>query len=217
MSEIAKCIITFPPYSVDEEQHKIHEKIQIRATQNQLTFSIGNIKCRNQAVVYFKFYGFDYHNNLITEYTSDKWIITNVYELQYETFALEFINDKTIDDLDNFYMEIHTLGIDSENPLYFNKIQLNQGEYKEHHIPNEEIENVNIGFHKNSYINLYGDDDIFLQVIRPNREGLSTEQLTSSQMTILAPHLPNEPKWDDPVAVFYEFMYMHDQKIGVEK
>ena len=216
MSEIAKCCLTFPPYTLNNEEEKIHKKIQIRIKSEQLTFSIGNIKCRNQAVIYFKFYGFDYHNTLITEYTSERWLITSNYEQEYETFNLTFVKGKDYRDLDNCYMEIYTLGIDSENPLYFNRLQLNNGELEDYHTPNEEIINTNIGFNKNRYINLYDEDNI-LQVIRPNHEDISTEQLTSSQKTILAPHLPNESKWDDPVAIFYEFMYMTEQKIGVEK
>ena len=122
-----------------------------------------------------------------------------------------------ISDLDNYTIELYTLGIDSENPLYFNHIQLNEGTRKDYHTPNEEIKNVNVGFNKNQYLNLYSGTEIFLQVIRPNQEDLSTEQLTPSQMTILAPHIDNEPKWDDPVAIFYEFMNMSEQRIGVEK
>lgn len=204
MSEINKYIVTFP-------------KTQIRINIPQLTFTIGNIKCRNQAVVYFTFKGYDYLNHLVCEHTSDRWIITDNYTLQEETFELEFNTGYSINDLDNYVIELYTLGIDSENPLYFNHLQLNEGEHIDYHIPNEEIDNVNIGFNKNSYINLYDNSETFLQIIRTNHEQLSTEQLTGSQMTILAPHLPNESKWDDPVALFYEFMYMTEQRIGVEK
>lgn len=230
MGEISKYKLTFPIQKVDladsypydfikEEDGKavILKPSQIRITSNQLTFTIGHIKCRTHAVVYFKFYGYDYRKNLITTHTSDRWIITDYYSMQEETFELTFNEGYKLDDLDNYYMEIYTLGIDSENPLYFNHMQLNEGEHKDYHIPNEEIQNVNIGFYKNSYLNLYDNSDTFLQIIRPNHEGLSTEQLTPSQMTILAPHLPDESKWDDPVALFYEFMYMTEQRIGVEK
>lgn len=210
MSEITKCKLTLPT-------------TQIRVTDSELTFSIGNIKCRNQAVVYFKWYGYDYHKTLIAEHTSDRWVITDKYNEQYETFEIPFSTKPnsedtyTTDDLDHYTIEIYTLNIDSENPLWFNHLQLNEGEKKDYHIPNEEVENVNIGFNKNSYINLYDETETFLQIIRPNHEKLSTEQLTGSQMTILAPHLSNESKWDDPVALFYEFMYMTEQKIGAEE
>ena len=80
-----------------------------------------------------------------------------------------------------------------------------------------EINNVKIGFNQNHYVNLYDMSETFLQIIRPNHEDLTTEELTKSQMTILAPHLPNESEFDDPLKLFYEFMYMTEQRIGVEK
>ena len=76
---------------------------------------------------------------------------------------------------------------------------------------------MKVGFAENKYINLYGDDDTYLQIIRPVGEDISTSQLTPSQTTIIAPHLPEESTFDDPVSIFYEFMYMNEQIIGVEK
>ena len=79
------------------------------------------------------------------------------------------------------------------------------------------MENIQIGFNNNYYCNLYDSTDTFLQVIRPFHDGFSTKSLGKSQMTVLVPHLPNETIFDDPINLFYEFMYMTEQKIGVEK
>lgn len=204
MSALSKYKLTFPI-------------TQIRTSDNKLTFSVGKIKSRTPSVVYFKFYGYDLHKTLITEYTSNRWVITSEYTKQYETFDLEFENGYVGDDLDSYQIELYLIGIDSENPLYFNRLQLNIDEDTEYHVPNEELQNIQIGFNKNSYINLYDSTDNYLQIIRPSHEGLTTELLTPSQCTILAPHLPNESEFDNPVALFYEYMYQTEQIIGVEK
>ena len=235
MSELIKYKLTFPVQKVDisevypyppikEEGDKmiIPAPYQIRVNDDDLTFSIGNIKTRNNpAVIYFKFYGFDYHKNLIAEYTSDRMVVTTEYQQLAQTFTVPYEGTPTptshYSDLDHFYIEIYVFGVDSENPLYMNHLQLNQGELLDYHKPNDMKPNVSVGFYRNSSINLYDDSEIFLQVIRPNKEDITTESLTKSQMTILAPHLPYESTFDDPVNLFYEFMCMTEQRIGVEK
>lgn len=204
MSALSKYKLTFPV-------------TQIRTSNNQLTFSIGKIKSRTPSVIYFKFYGYDLHKTLITEYTSNRWVITSEYTKQYETFELDFEEGYESGDLDTYQIELYLIGIDSENPLYFNHLQLNIGEDKEYHVPNESLQNIAIGFNNTSYVNLYDNSDTFLQIIRPQHEGFSTIQLTPSQCTILVPHLPNESEFDNPVALFYEYMYQTEQIIGVEK
>ena len=221
MSELSKIKLTFPVTQTDNGYEV--NPFQIRLNNNELTFMIENIKSRNPCIVYFKFYGYNHRKTLIGEYTSSKWVITREYSKQYETFEINFAqipnSDKyyTVDDLDNFYMDLFIVGVDSENPIYFNHLQLNEGEVKEYHTPNEEVKDVKVGFEENKYINLYGGDDTYLQIIRPVGEDISTSQLTPSQTTIIAPHLPEESTFDDPISIFYEFMYMNEQIIGVEK
>lgn len=200
MTDITRYKITFP-------------MTQIRVNEEQLTFSIGKIKSRTPSVVFFKFYGYDYRNNLIEEHTSNEWIITDNYSLKYETWTLT----PNPVEIDHYNIELYTIGIDSENPLYFNRLQLNEGEYKEYHQPNDAITDVKIGFKTTSYANLYDSSETYLQIIRPNHEDFTTNELTKAQVTILAPHLENETSWDNPIALFYEYMYQTEQKIGVEK
>ena len=204
MSELIKYKLTFP-------------KTQIRVNTNQLTFSIGKIKSRTPSVVYFKFIGYDLHNTEITNYTSPRWVITTNYARKFKTFNLTFSTGYTIDDLDTFVIELYAIGIDSENPLWFNHVQLNHGEDTDYHTPNEEKQNITIGFNKTSYVNLYDTTETYLQIIRPNKEAFTTEELSKSQGTIIAPHLPNESEFDNPTALMYEYMYQTEQKIGVEK
>lgn len=204
MSELIKYRLTF-------------RETPIRLNDDEITFSIGQIRSRTMSVVYFKFYGYNLRKQLIAEYTNERWVITPEYTLKTQTFNIPFINSEySAEDIDYCVIELYLLGIDSENPLYFNKVQLNEGEYKEYNIPNNVAKNVAIGFNNNRYANLYSDDN-FLQIIRPHGEEFTTEELTSSQTTILAPHLDNESSFDNPTALFYEYMYMTEQKIGVEK
>lgn len=216
-------VYPYPPIAEEGDKMVIPAPQQIRVNDDDLTFSIGHIKTRNQpAVIYFKFYGFDYHKTLIAEYTSDRMVVTTEYQQLYKTFQVPYEGTPTptshYSDLDHFYIELYMIGVDSENPLYFNHVQLNQGDkLLDYHKPNDAIQNVTVGFHNNKYINLYDESEVFLQIIRPNGEDITTEKLTKSQMTIIAPHLPSESTFDDPVNLFYEFMYMTEQRIGVEK
>lgn len=202
MSELNKYILTFPvtPVKLDSDE---------------LTFSIGNIKSREPSVVFFKFYGYDIHNNLIETYTGDRWVILDHYQEHYETWNLSV----EYEEIDHYYIELYLIGINSENPLYFNHLMLTDKEYEagEWHQPNDVINDVKIGFKNNIFVNLYDLSDNYLQIIRPNKEDLTTSQLLPSQTTILAPHLENESEWDNPVKVFYEYMYQIEQRIGVEK
>ena len=204
MSEFSKYKLTFP-------------KTQIRMTDDDLTFTIGNIKSRQPSVIYFKWYAYDIHGTLISEYTSGKLVVGTEYAMVQENFTPTYLEDNTMEDVDSYSMELYLLNITSENPLWFNKLQLNFGEFKEYHQPNDLILDIQVGFNKNSYINLYDTTDNFLQIIRPNHEDLSTTELTKSKYTILAPHLPNESEFDSVSNIFYEYMYMTEQKIGVEK
>ena len=233
MPELIKYKLTFPVKTVDiaesypypllkEEKGKaiIPAPAQIRVSDEELTFTINNIKSRTPSVGYFKFYGFDYRKNKILEYTSPRWVITTEYSQKYNTFNIKNLlqqTNKEPEDLDHFYIELYLLGIDSENPLYFNRLQLNDGELKDYHTPNEHINEIEIGFNENSFVNLYDSSDNFLQIIRPYHESFKTTELSTSQVTILAPHLENETSFDNPIALFYEYMYMSEQKIGVEK
>lgn len=217
MAEQIKYKLTFP-------------KTQIRITNPELDFMIGNIKSRQISVAYFKFYGFDYHNNQIVDYTSERFMVTTSYRRVDNVFNLKdlFYEDErysderkyTVADLDNYFIEMYLIGIDSENPLYMNHLMLCEydgDDEKEWHSTNEEKEEVEVGFSQNCYANLYNNDDTFLQLIVPNKERMTTTKILPSQNVILVPHIPNESTWDNPINIFYEYMYQIEQRIGVEK
>ena len=225
-------VYPYPPVRIDGEVATIPKPAQIRVSDKELTFSIGQVRSRTPSVMYFKFYGYYYRGtDPIIEYTSPRWVITSEYTLKSHTFNIAELCESipqsvlngfdvtklTVEDIDHYYIELYTVGINSENPLYMNHIQLNEGQYKDYHQPNDSILDVKIGYNNTYSLNLYDSSDTYLQIIRPNREDLSTSTLTPSQRTILVPHLPNESEWDNPANIFYEFMYQTEQRIGSEK
>lgn len=219
LSELVKykLILAKNPHQVNDTW--VFDRFPIRVTDEQLTFSIGNIKSREISVAYFKFYGYDLRGNLLCEYTSPRWVILTEYSKQSHTFNVKELlsEDKDITDIDSFYMEMYTIGVDSENPLYMNQLMLANGTKDEYHRTNEEKTGVSVGFNNNRFINLYDTSNTFLQIIRPVKEAITTETLTPSQCTILVPHLDTESEWDSSTAILYEYMYQIEQVIGIEK
>ena len=204
---------------------------------NQLSFGIHNMKSRVPSAVYFilhLFDGFDTDeteaNELFVETKNpsdpsmvhrepvyimkNRWVVDNTYSTYHDTFT---IDESFVDKGVVFQIEIRTDNISSENPLYFNKLMFNEGEWEDdHHIPNEVTRDVKIGFNKSSYANLYNDDtDTYLQVIRPMRDAITTNELTKSSCTVLAPHIASEQSTDDPINLFLEFINQTEQRIDV--
>ena len=146
-------------------------------------------------------------------YQSERWVVDNTYSTYYETFD---IDEQYVKEGVQFQIELRTVNVTSENPLYFNGVILNEGEWDGYHTPNEVINEQKIGFNKSNYVNLYSSDkDAYLQVIRPNRDSITTNELTASSCTVLAPHLSSEPSWDEPVNLFLEFINQTEQRIDV--
>lgn len=199
----------------------IFNEAQIRTTTDELTFSINKMMSRTPSIVYFKFYGYTIRDVLISEYKSNKWVVTTQYNAYSEKFDAVTLEGYDYTDLDHFVIELYLIGITSENPLYFNQVQLNEGDLKPYHTPNydrnQDGEKIEVGFFNSLYVNLYDSSNNFLQIIRPSKETFSNQELTPSQCTILAPHLENESEFDNPIALLYEYIYQIEQVIGVEK
>ena len=192
---------------------------QVLFTKNQLSFTINHIKSRLPSVVYFKLHCYDTQldenkkpSHEIYTYTSPRWVIGTVYETRTHTFEL---TDTVLENTAYTQIELVTMGIDSENPLYFSEVMFQEGEFTYYHNPSEQIIGSIIGFHNNPYANLYTDDGEYLQVIRPNGEALHTDKLDKAQYTILAPHFEDDSDFDDDIAVFIEAMNQREQTIDV--
>ena len=178
---------------------------------NTLTFSIGNIKSRLPSVLYFtlRLYEMD-KTTIAEEYVSNRFIVNTEYGSIVDTFEISYVDEVA-------YMELSliSIGTSSENPLYFNQVMLNEGEYDGYHSTDEQIKNMNIGFNKSGYVNLYDAKDNYLQVIRPLRDKISLKKFYASECTVLCPHLSDESSVDDPVNLYLEFINQREQKIDV--
>lgn len=181
-------------------------------TESTLTFSIGNMRCRENATVYFIFYSYDMQGNLIDTYVSDRWVVDRTYSPYYHTFELpaEIVSNSSY-----YQLELIAVDVSSENPLYFNHLMLEEGEYTGYHIPHDIIKEKEIRFVKSRYANLYDNEGNYLQVIRPLGNKITTTNLPASKITVLAPHFYDEDEIDDPINLFYEYMNQTEQTINV--
>lgn len=194
-------------------------------TDRDLTFSINHIRSRRPSVLYFVLHCFDNSVdengvpiNEIGTYTSSRWVIGTVYDHYEETFQQSSITldtGKVLDDIAYTRLELVTLGIDSENPLYFTEVMFQEDAFDEYHEPSEEIKSVLVGFRNNATANLYDEDGNYLQVIRPNKENFHTDKLDGAEVTILAPHFNDDEGFDDHIGVFMEAMNQTEQTINV--
>lgn len=207
-------------------------KIPVYFMQTTLSFGIGHMKSRLPSVVYFILHLYDENDEELFIKTTnvrggikqidnepiyklqDKWVVDNTYSEYHQTFD---IDKEFIDRGVNCQIEIRADNITSENPLYFNKLMFNEGDWDDYHIPNEVAKHQKISFNNSSYTNLYNDlEETYLQVIRPSdKKAIYTNQITNSSCTVLAPHLKSEQNTDSPINLFFEFINMSDQRIDV--
>lgn len=198
--------------TVEEEYHIKFPVQDVNFMDTELTFSINHIKSREISTLYFYLKLYDYDDTLIYEYESDRWIITPTYQHKETLFN---IPQEMLDGAVKYQLEMVAVGISSENPLQFNEVMLQEGEFISYHVPSEVSVDWEVKFNKNSFANMYSDNGVFLQVIRPLKDSFFTNRLTKSECTVLAPHLFDEPSVDNPIAVFLEFINQTEQRIDV--
>lgn len=212
--------------------------------ENELIFTINHIKSRYPSVLYIIFHCFDIEGNEIyydesikqstndlettgytlssledeCAYVSSRGVIGTVFALDengdYNQKIL--LNETLVEKTVYTQLELVTLGVSSENPLYLSELMLQEGdEFNGFHVPSELKNSHIIDLPNNSYANLYNGDGDFLQVIRPNKESFNTNQLDKAQYTILAPHFSEEDEIDNHVNVFLEAMNQTEQTIDI--
>ena len=202
--------------------------------------SVENIMSRLPTVVYFMIHCLDKDKDVITTYTTERWAIGSTWESNYDSVRIseDFNNyeslliihsqnqGKLLDwkltqdvqrDTSYIQLEMVVLGVTSENPLYFNKVMLKEGEYEGYHVPKELASEFAVSYINNNYSLFLNDSDGYLQVIRPYKDSMTTKSITASNLTVIAPHLTNESPIDDPVNILYEFMNQREQEVGMEK
>ena len=189
-----------------------------------LTFSINHLRSRRPSIIYFILHLYDMNNDeiLIDDnpvFISERSVVGTKFDLENADYVYTFsIPQSALDSAVYNQLEIRTLGVDSENPLYFSELMLQEGtEYNGYHVP-QELDKMNshtIELPSNLYANLYDKDGNYLQVIRPNKEQFNTNTLNKAQYTILAPHFESDEDVDSHIAVFLEAMNQREQKIDV--
>lgn len=189
-----------------------------------LTFSINHLRSRRPSIIYFILHLYDMSNNeiLIDDnpvFVSERSVVGTKFDLENADYVYTFsIPQSALDSAVYNQVEIRTIGVDSENPLYFSELMLQEGtEYNGYHVP-QELDKMNshtIELPSNLYANLYDKDGNYLQVIRPNKEQFNTNTLNKAQYTILAPHFESDEDVDSHIAVFLEAMNQREQKIDV--
>ena len=189
-----------------------------------LTFTINHIRSRIPSVLWFILHCYKENGDEILSsgnpaYTSSRGVIGTAYGTDGCDYTDSFtISDDTLEKTVYVQLELCTLGIDSENPLYFSELMLQEGdEFNGYHEPYEldKMNSHSIKLPSNMYANLYDDNGNYMQVIRPNKEAFNTNKLDKAQYTILAPHFADEDEIDSHVAVFLEAMNQTEQKIDV--
>ena len=199
---------------MEEEYHILFPKLQVNFSQRNLYFLINKIKSRLTSVLYFKLHCYDSSNQEIYTYVSPRWAIDTEYRTRKRQFDL---SEDVYNQVAYTQIELITIGITSENPLYFTECMLSEygATDMDYHLPNEAFKEVKIRFLNSRYINLYDGDGNFLQIIRPNGEKITTNTIAKSTCTVLAPHLSDESDIDDPTNVFLEFINQKEQTIDV--
>ena len=194
---------------------------------SDLSFTINKIRSRRPSVLYFILHCYDTtldnDGNPSVEvgsYTSSRWVIGTVYDSYTELFHISditFNTGKSINDVAYVRLELVTLGVDSENPLYFTELMFQEGEFDVYHKPSEEIRSEVVGLpsNGNNYANLFDSEGNYLQIIRPNHESFHTDKLDGAEVTILAPHFNEEDEHDNHINVFIEAMNQTEQTINV--
>ena len=160
------------------EYHIKFKEIQNNISDVNLTFAISHMKCRTLAVVYFMLHCYDVKGDEIYSvarkpaYTSKRWVVDSSYTQYIEEFTLA---ESILDITNTTQIELVMIGVDDNNPLYFNQLMLTDKPFVTYHETDEAMSVAEIAFIKNGYVNLYNNkSENYLQVIRPSKKSFTT-------------------------------------------
>lgn len=201
------------------EYHILFPKIQKALDTNILSFSIEHMKCNSISIVYYVLHCYDLQGNEILienkpYHIGKRWIVQDTYKSFVDETEL---NETQLHNIHKMQVELVMININDNNPLYFNHIMLQNKPYDgSFHTPDEAVEENNIGFNKNRYVNLYtNSSENYLQIIRPTGKLITTKKLVADEYTVLAPHLENEAEIDNPTNLLMEFYNQYDQDTNI--
>ncbi len=204
---------------MQEEYHLLFPKVDAVLDNTLINFVIENMKCQSSAVVYYKLHCFDLQGNEILVnnrplIVGERWIVDEEYSSYIDTSYLE---ESDLHNINKLQVELIMINVNDNNPLLFNHIMLSNKEYDgSFHSHDELIEEANIGFNKNRYVNLYTNKtENYLQIIRPNGDHFTTKKLLASEYTILVPHLENEEEIDNPSNILMEYINQTEQTTNI--
>ena len=203
-----------------EREFKIKsDKFLHEITDDTLTFAIDQMKCRTLAVVYFKIHAYDLQDEEILVsgdalYVSKRWIVAEEFHTFFETFTLDSKVSKLIKEL---AVELCMILVSVDNPLSFTGVRLMNGEYDGVHHESSEAEIIHsIEFPNNPYVNLYSSNtEDYLQVIRPYKNFITTNEIKRDKCTVLVPHLVGEDNIDNPSNIVLEFLNQDEQETNI--
>lgn len=203
---------------VQVEYHVWFQQIDNNINDENLTFVVNHMKSRITSVVYFVLHCYDINGTEIKvakkpAYVGKRWVVDASYSKYMEKFRL---SSRVLSKTSKVQVELIAINIDDNNPLYFNQCMLTDKDFTEYHKTDEAMEIAHISLIKNGYVNMYmNKTENFLQIMRPSKKSFSTKTLSANDITVIAPHIPNEPQADEPTNLFIEFLNQTEQNTNI--
>lgn len=203
---------------VQVEYHVWFQQIDNNINDENLTFVVNHMKSRITSVVYFVLHCYDINGTEIKvakkpAYVGKRWVVDATYSKYVEKFQL---SSRVLEKTSKVQVELVAINVDDNNPLYFNQCMLTDRDFVEYHKTDEAMEIAQISLIKNGYVNLYmNKTDNYLQIMRPSKKSFSTKTLSANDITVIAPHIPNEPQADEPTNLFIEFLNQTEQNTNI--
>lgn len=200
------------------EYHILMKKIDNNIDDENLTFVVNHMKSRIPSVVYFILHCYNLNDNEILvankpAYVGKRWVVDSTYSKYIEKFKL---SPKVLEKTSKIQIELIAINIDDDNPLYFSECMLTDKDFIEYHKTDEAMEIAQISLIKNGYVNMYmNKSENYLQIMRPSKKTFNTKTLSANDITVIAPHIPNEPPVDEPTNLFIEFLNQTEQTTNI--
>lgn len=199
---------------MQEEIRILFPEIPFNFNTSGNSFTVNYIKCRTVAIVYFVIHCYTPGREDIYKVKGERWIVDETWSSYSGEFS---IPQSIIDESRLARVELVCINVDDDNPLHFTECMLSNEPYDGYHEPNENIEGVTVRMNLNAYVNVYKNTtENYLQIIRPTLGSITMKKIPRSAVTVLAPHIPNEPVVDDPENLYVEYCYQKEQTTNIK-
>jgi hypothetical protein len=196
------------------ELHILESKVMEKNfADTTLTLSVEKMKSDTYSFVRPRVKLYDIKNGWSGTKNNNFWINGNQYQSHSATMTF---NANNIERCTHYQVVLECYNVTKDNNIYFNHIQLCEGDNTEYHQPEQDLPTLDIKFSNNFYANVYtSQGDRYLQIIRPYYDNINTKMMKRSKATVLAPHIENEESVDKPSSLGLEFMNQHEQVIEI--